>query len=94
VLTEARRIERPHVEDIHALHLSENLKTLETSGLLEVGGDAPGSGAGRQEIGLDLDLYPARYQPISFSIYQFDDRRPPRTFAANIEWANIPLNAL
>jgi hypothetical protein len=40
-------IKRAQVEDIHALHLSENFKTLKTSGLLEVGRHGTGSGTAR-----------------------------------------------
>lgn len=34
-----RSVQRPHVEDVHSLHLSEDFETLDTGGLLEVGGD-------------------------------------------------------
>ncbi|KAK1241920.1 hypothetical protein MKX07_007743 [Trichoderma sp. CBMAI-0711] len=52
----AARVEGAHVEDVDALHLSENLETLETGGLLEVGGDGAGLGAGAEEVVLGLDL--------------------------------------
>jgi hypothetical protein len=50
------RGERPHVEDIDALHLSENFETLHTGGLLEIRGDGTGRGTGSDEVidGLDV----------------------------------------
>lgn len=52
----ARGVEGGHVEDVDALHLSENLETLETGGLLEIGGDGTGLSTGTVEILLALDL--------------------------------------
>lgn len=52
----AAGVERAHVEDVDALHLSEDLETLKTGGLLEVGGDGAGLGAGAEEVVLGLDL--------------------------------------
>lgn len=52
----AARIERPHVEDVDTLHLSENLETLETSGLLEVGGNGTGLGTRAEKVVIALDL--------------------------------------
>ena len=49
-------IEGPHVEDVNALHLSDEFKTLETSGLLEVGGNGTGLSTGGDEVLLGLDL--------------------------------------
>lgn len=49
-------IEGPHVEDVNALHLSDEFKTLETSGLLDVGGDGTGLSTGGDEVLLGLDL--------------------------------------
>lgn len=54
--TLARRIKRPHIEDVNTLHLSENFETLETGGLLEVSGDLAGLGTGSEKVGLSLDL--------------------------------------
>lgn len=54
--SEARGVERAHVEDVHALHLSENLETLDTGGLLEIGGNGAGLSARTVEILLALDL--------------------------------------
>ena len=54
--TQAAGIQRPHVEDVYALHLSENLQALETCGLFEIGGDGSGWSAGREEVVLVLDL--------------------------------------
>lgn len=56
----ARGVEGGHVEDVDALHLSEDLETLETGGLLEVGGDGAGLSAGTVEILLALDLCSTR----------------------------------
>jgi hypothetical protein len=49
-------IEGLHVEDVDALHLSENLETLKTGGLFEIGRDGTGSGTGTEEVPLALDL--------------------------------------
>ena len=54
--TGAGSIEWLHVEDINAVHLSENLKTLKTGGLLNIGWDGSGWGSWWEEIGLALDL--------------------------------------
>lgn len=54
--TLAGGIEGAHVEDVDALHLSENLETLETGGLLEIGGDVAGLGTGTEQVVLGLDL--------------------------------------
>ena len=50
-------VEGLHVENIDALHLTENLETLETGGLLEIGGDGAGLSAGTEEVLIALDLY-------------------------------------
>jgi hypothetical protein len=55
-LTGTAGIQRPHVEDINPLHLPQNLNTLETSRLLEIGGDGAGLGTLGEEIILALDL--------------------------------------
>lgn len=49
-------VEGTHVEDVDTLHLAENLETLETGGLLEVGRDGADLGAGSEEVFLSLDL--------------------------------------
>lgn len=56
LLTLARRVEGPHVEDVVALELAEELKALETGRLLEVGGDGAVRGAGSDEVLGRLDL--------------------------------------
>ena len=50
-------IQRPHVEDVNSLHLSDKLETLETGGLLKVGRDGAGLRTGREEVLFGLDLY-------------------------------------
>lgn len=43
-------IQRFHVEDIDALHFAEDFETLEAGGLVEVGWDGAGFGAGGKEV--------------------------------------------
>lgn len=54
--SEAGSVKRAHVEDVDSLHLTENLQTLETGGLLKIGGDGTGGGTRTEEILLSLDL--------------------------------------
>ena len=56
VFTGAGGIQWLHVEDINAVHLSENLKTLKTGGLLKIGWDRSNWGSWWEEIGIGLDL--------------------------------------
>jgi hypothetical protein len=58
--TFAGRVQWPHVEDINALHLSQDLQPLETGGLLEVGGDGTRWSSGADEVLGLLDLYYAQ----------------------------------
>lgn len=67
-LTLAGGIQRAHVEDINALHLSDELQTLKTSGLDVVGGDGTGLGSRGNQIILDLDLYSSLKYPCQLSI--------------------------
>lgn len=46
-------LQRSKIEDVLALHLSQKLSTLQTSGLVQVSGGGTGSGTGSL---LDLDL--------------------------------------
>jgi hypothetical protein len=57
IRTDTAGIQRPHVEDVDSLHLSEKFQTLETSGLLEIGRDGSGLGTGREKVLRGLDLY-------------------------------------
>jgi hypothetical protein len=57
VHTLAGGIKGTHVEDVNALHLSDEFQTLETGGLLEIGGDCTGLSTRGEEVVLDLDLY-------------------------------------
>lgn len=49
-------VEGTHVEDVDALHLTQDLETLQTGSLLEIGGDGAGLGARTEEVLLALDL--------------------------------------
>jgi len=55
--TEAASIQRLHVEDVNALHLSQDFETLQTGSLFEVGRHGTGLRTRRQKISLSLDLY-------------------------------------
>ena len=55
-LTFPRGVEGPHVEDVDALRLSENFETLQTGGLLEIGGNGTGGGTRADEIVDGLDV--------------------------------------
>lgn len=54
--TNAAGVQRSHVEDVHALHLAQDLQALETGGLLEVGGDGAGRSARREKVIVAGDL--------------------------------------
>lgn len=54
--TSTAGVQRPHVEDVDALHLAENLQALETGGLLEVGRDGAGLAALREQVVFVRDL--------------------------------------
>lgn len=49
-------IEGAHVEDVDALHLTEDLETLETGSLLEVGRDGAGLGTRTEKVVLGANL--------------------------------------
>ncbi len=53
----AAGVEGAHVEDVDALHLSEDFETLETGGLLKIGRDGAGLSTRAEEIILRLDFY-------------------------------------
>jgi hypothetical protein len=55
-LTEAAGVQWPHVEDVNALHLSEDFETLETGGLLGIGRNRTRLCTGREKVGFSLDL--------------------------------------
>jgi hypothetical protein len=76
--TFAGRVQWPHVEDINALHLSQDLQPLETGGLLEVGGDGTRWSSGADEVHGLLDLYYA--QQISLHSHTGADLYLNRTF--------------
>jgi hypothetical protein len=54
--TLAACIQRSHVENVHALHLSQNLQSLQTGRLLQIRGDGSYSCSGTEEVGFALDL--------------------------------------
>ena len=55
--TGAGSIEWLHVEDINAVHLSKDLKTLKTGGLLDIGWDGSDWGSWWHKVGLALDIW-------------------------------------
>lgn len=54
--TDAAGIQWPHVENVDALHLSKNLETLKTRGMLGISGNGTGLRTGSKKVGLGLDL--------------------------------------
>merc|ERR1712230_217536 len=54
--TDTASVQRPHVEDVDALHLAENFQTLQTGSLLKVGRDGTGGTTRREKVVLILDL--------------------------------------
>lgn len=62
---QAARVERAHVEDVNALHLAENLETLETGSLLEVGGHGTRLSAGADKVLFAVDLCVPKLQSAS-----------------------------
>jgi hypothetical protein len=64
--SEARGVKRPHVEDIDALHLSEDLETLHTGGLLDVGRDGTGGGTGTDKVIDGLDVCSAMLDLVTY----------------------------
>lgn len=54
--TKSTRIQRLHVEHIDALHLPQDLESLETGRLFKIGGDGAGRGARGEEVLLAFDL--------------------------------------
>jgi hypothetical protein len=54
--TLAGGIEGAHVEDVNALHLSDEFQTLETSGLVKIAGNGTGLTTRGDKVILSLDL--------------------------------------
>lgn len=54
--SKARGVQRPHIKDVNALHLAENFETLETSRLLNVGGNGAVGSTGAPQVVNVLDL--------------------------------------
>jgi hypothetical protein len=55
--TSTASIQRLHIKDVDAVHLAQDLKSLQTSALLEVGRDGAGRSSGREEVRVVLNLY-------------------------------------
>lgn len=55
--TETAGVQWPHVEDIDALHLSEDFQTLQTGGLFGVGRNGTGLRTGGKQVSLARNLY-------------------------------------
>jgi hypothetical protein len=86
--TFAGGIEGLHVEDVNTLHLTQDLQSLETSGLLEIRGHGAGRGAGADEVLWLLDLC-LRNKNISISALARDEltTASPKTKA---QWHGVP----
>ena len=54
--TETAGVQWPHVENVNALHLSENFQTLKTGGLLDIRGNGTGLRTRGKKVGITLDL--------------------------------------
>ena len=54
--TMSASIQRPHIEDINPLHLSQNLQPLQTGGLFEIGRDGAWRRTGSYEVTICVDL--------------------------------------
>jgi hypothetical protein len=55
--TDAAGIQRPHVEDVDTLDLSEDFETLQTSGMLKIGRDGSRLGSRGKKVLGGLDIY-------------------------------------
>lgn len=65
--THTTSIQRPHIEDIHPLHLAQDLQALETSRLVNIGRDGTRGGTGWKEVVFALDLcspHPCQSRPV------------------------------
>lgn len=57
VHTSTASIQRLHIKDIDAVHLAQDLESLQTSALLEVGRDGARRSSGWEEVRVILNLY-------------------------------------
>lgn len=57
-----RGIQRPHVENVIALHLAQQFQTLQTGRLVEIRRDGAGLGTRSEQIVLSLDLCERRHE--------------------------------
>jgi hypothetical protein len=56
-------VQRLHIEDVNTLHLSQNLKTLQAGGLIQVRGNSTDRCAGGEQVVFRLDLCSACQYP-------------------------------
>jgi hypothetical protein len=74
--TSAVRRQWPHIEDVDALHLSEDFQALKASGLLEIRGDRAGFCSGGNQVFHRLDLYTHESDPAHlFPYLLFNQKR-------------------
>lgn len=60
--TFARSIQRPHVKDVNAFHLTQNFQALEPGGLFDIGGHSTRGGTGREKVAFGMHVYQCRQQ--------------------------------
>lgn len=80
-LTLPRGVQRPHVKDVDALHLAENLETLKTGGLLQVGRHGAGLGAGADEVVFRLDVCEGEACPSAIVVQPISLMHPPSIYS-------------
>lgn len=54
--TLSRSVQGPHVENVNALHFTDEFETLETGGLVDVRGDSSGLGTGGHQVFFGFDF--------------------------------------
>lgn len=86
--TLARCVQWLHVEDIDALHLSQNFQSLETSGLVEIGGDGTGLTTGRLKVAIALDICAVRPSALLPHILTFPAKSHTHRREAAGGWAS------
>lgn len=85
----ARGVEGAHVEDVDALHLTQDLQTLQTGRLLEIGRDGTGLGTGADQVVLALDLCSKEARGVSKAVPRgfVEFRARPRSMGAPLAGA-------